>query len=77
MAIRLRVREIAEAQGLTLNQFQRRLGLSMSTSRRMWYGTSDGREHGDRLKQVSLDVIEKIADYFAVAPGALLEKVAD
>lgn len=77
MPVRLRVRDIAESQGLTLNQFQRRLGLSMSTSRRIWYGTSDGREQGERLKQVSLDVIEKVADYFGIAPGELLEKVSD
>lgn len=77
MSIRLRVRAVAEARGLSLNQFQRRLGLSMSTSRRVWYGTSDGREQGEPLKQVSLDVIEQIADYFEIPPGELFEKVVD
>lgn len=74
MTLRLRVREIAEAQGVNLSQFQRRLGLSMGTARRMWYSTSDGSEQGNALKQVSLDVVEQIADYFGVTPGELFEK---
>jgi transcriptional regulator with XRE-family HTH domain len=77
MALRLRVREVAEEHGLTLGRFQRTLGLSMSTARRVWYSTSNGREQGERLKQVSLEVVEQIADYFGVAPGTLLEKVPD
>jgi len=77
MSIRLRVRELFEQQAWTLGKFQRVLGLSMSTARRVWYSTSDGREDGPPLKQVSLDVLEKIADRLAIAPGDLLEKAAD
>lgn len=74
MTIRLRVRELGEARQLNLAQLQRRVNLSMSTARRVWYSTSDGSAQGPPLKQVSLDVIEQIADYFGVAPGELFEK---
>ena len=74
MTIRLRVGALGEAQGLTLSQLQRRVNLSMSTARRVWYSTSDGNAPGPSLKQVSLDVIEQIADYFGVTPGALFVK---
>jgi transcriptional regulator with XRE-family HTH domain len=74
MTIRLRVRELGEAQGLNLSQLQRRVNLSMSTARRVWYSTSDGNAHGPPLKQVSLEVIEQIADYLGVTPGELFVK---
>lgn len=74
MTIRLRVREIAEAHSFNLSQFQRKVDLSMSTARRVWYSTSDGNPNGPPLKQVSLDVIEQIADYFRVTPGELFVK---
>ncbi len=74
MTSRLRVRVLAEQQGINLSQFQRRLGLSLSTARRVWYSTSDGRAQGPPLKQVSLDIIEQVADYFGVAPGELFVK---
>jgi len=74
MTIRLRVREVAEASNLNLAQFQRKVDLSVSTARRVWYSTSDGSAEGPPLKQVSLDVIEQIADYFKVAPGELFVK---
>jgi transcriptional regulator with XRE-family HTH domain len=75
MTIRLRVREIAQAHNLSLAQLQRRVNLSISTARRVWYSTSDGSEDGPPLKQVSLDIVEQIADYFGVPPGELFEKV--
>lgn len=74
MAIRMRVRELAEQKGLNLSLLQRRIGLSMSTARRFWYSTSDGSSHGPPLKQVSLDVVEQIADYLGVTPGELFVK---
>jgi len=74
MTIRLRVRELAEARKLNLAQFQRKADLSVSTARRFWYSTSDGSANGPPLKQVSLDVIEQIADYLGVAPGELFMK---
>ena len=74
MTVRLRVRELAEIKGMNLAQLQRRVNLSMSTARRVWYSTSGGNAHGPPLKQVSLDVIEQIADFFQVAPGELFIK---
>ena len=74
MTIRLRVRDIAQAQHFNLSRFQRELKLTLGTARRVWYSTSDGREQGDPLKQVSLDIVEQIADYFGVAPGELFTK---
>jgi hypothetical protein len=74
MTVRLRVRELAEQRKLNLAQFQRKVDLSVSTARRVWYSTSDGSANGPPLKQVSLDVIEQIADHFGVAPGELFVK---
>lgn len=74
MTIRLRVRELGETRKLNLAQFQRKVDLSVSTARRVWYSTSDGSANGPPLKQVSLDVIEQIGDYFGVAPGELFVK---
>lgn len=74
MAIRVQARRFAEQAGLNLSLFQRKTGLSLGTARRMWYSTSNGKEHGPSLKQVNLDVIEQIADYFQVAPGELFSK---
>jgi hypothetical protein len=74
MTVRLRVREMAREKDLTLAKFQREVRLTLGTARRVWYSTSDGREDGPPLKQVSLDVVEQIADYFGVPPGDLFEK---
>lgn len=75
MTIRLRVREVAQEHGYSLAKFQREVKLTLGTARRVWYSTSDGREEGEPLKQVSLDVIEQIADHFDVEPGKLFVKV--
>jgi DNA-binding Xre family transcriptional regulator len=72
MALRLHVRQAAEAKGISLSQLQRRADLGMSTARRMWYGTGDGREDGEPLQYVSLEVLEKIASVLEVEPCDLL-----
>lgn len=77
MAIRLRVRELAEKDGMTMGAFQRRTGVSMSTARRFWYSTSDGKVDGPPLKQVSLEVIEQIANFFDVEPGELFMRTQE
>ena len=74
MTVRLCVKKLGEARDLNLAQFQRKVDLSVSTARRVWYSTSDGSANGPPLKQVSLDVIEQIADYFGVTPGELFVK---
>lgn len=72
MALRLRVREVAEAKGITLAQLQRRADLGMTTTRRMWYGTGDGNAEGKPLQNVALDVLDRIAKVLGVEPCDLL-----
>ncbi len=73
MAIRLKIREIAETRGLNISSFQREAKIPMSTARRLWYSTGDGKENGPALKLVNLDIIERIAEFFEVDLGDLLE----
>jgi hypothetical protein len=75
MPVKLRVRELAERQGLTLSLFQREAKLPMSTARRFWYSTSDGSANGAPLKQINLEVLDEVAGFFGVTPGDLLERV--
>lgn len=58
---RLKVQEIASAKGLNISQLQIRVGVAMGTMRRYWYGTRDGKEVGERLTEVDLDTLGKIA----------------
>ena len=74
---RLRVRELAEARGLNLAEFQREARLPVSTARRYWYSTEDGSANGDPLKQVSMETLDKIADFFGCSPGELFRRVDD
>lgn len=72
MAVRLRVKELAEARGLNISSLQREAKIPMSTARRVWYSTSDGSEKGPPLKLVNLEVIDQLSRFFAVDPGDLL-----
>jgi DNA-binding Xre family transcriptional regulator len=72
MPVRLRIREVAEAKGYNLSQLARRADLGMTTARRMWFGTGDGKEDGLPLQYVSLDALERIARVLEVAPNDLL-----
>jgi DNA-binding Xre family transcriptional regulator len=72
MPVRLRIREVAEEKGLNLSQLARRADLGMTTARRMWFGTGDGREGGEPLQYVSLDALERIAKVLEVQPNVLL-----
>ena len=72
--VRLRVRELAEARGLTISSLQREAKIPMSTARRVWYSTSDGSAHGPPLKLVNLELIDQLARFFGVEPGALLTR---
>ncbi len=74
MAIRLRIRAVAEAKGMNLSQLQRRADLGMTTARRMWFGTGDGREDGPHLQYVSLDALDRIARALGVEPCDLLSR---
>jgi len=73
--IKLRVREFAERQGYNLGTFQRAANLPMTTARRVWHSSNEGRAQGPPLKHVDLELLEKLADFLGVAPGELLERV--
>lgn len=74
MAIKLRVRDVARTRGWNLSQLQRRADLGMSTARRMWFGTGDGREQGPPLQYVSLEALDRIARVLEVDPRDLLAR---
>ncbi len=69
---RLRIREIAEEQGLNMSQLQRQSGMTMGVVRRYWYNTANGLAEGDPLEMVSLAYINKLAEVLRVEPGDLL-----
>jgi hypothetical protein len=71
MGVRLRVKELAEARGFNISSLQREAKIPMSTARRIWYSSSDGKEHGPPLKLVNLDVIEQLSLFFDIMPGDL------
>ena len=75
MAVRLRVKELAEARGLNISSLQREAKIPMSTARRLWYSTSDGKERGAMLKLVNLEVVDQLCQFFGIAPGELFERV--
>ncbi len=70
--VRLRVRELAQAQGLNMSQLQLRSRITPGTIRRYWYNTGDGKANGRPLGMVSLDELGILADLFGVRPGDLL-----
>ena len=71
--VRLRVRELAEGQGLRLAQVQREARLSVTTARRYWYRSRSGlaRDAGT-LSEVNLAALDAIAALLRVTPGELL-----
>jgi hypothetical protein len=77
----LRVREVAEAKGLSLSQFYQEMAvarsrrgepLAINTVRRYWYSTRDGSTGGDPLEQVSLPFLREIARVLGVGVCELL-----
>lgn len=74
MQVSLRVREVAERQGLRLAQVQREARLSITTARRYWYNSRSGlaRDAGT-LTEVNLATLGTIAALLKVQPGDLLE----
>lgn len=59
---KLRLQEIAQLQGLTISQIQRRTGLTMTMVRRYWY---------NQTRTVSLDAIDVLSILLNVPPGDL------
>jgi len=72
MTLRLRVREVAEEKGFNLSQLARKADLGMTTARRLWFSTGDGRERGVPLQYISLDALDRIASVLDVDPSKLL-----
>lgn len=75
--MRLRVKEVAEQQGVkTATELHFKAKLSMSTARRYWYGTTNGREDGKPLRIVHLDTLQSIADGLGIDAKDLIERLA-
>lgn len=75
--LRLRVQILAKQRGLSLNRFAQELQLPTTSARRVWFSSSDGSEHGGRLRHIDLELLERLADYFQVGIGDLFERVSD
>lgn len=69
---RIRLRELAENKGLSISRLQIESRLSMGTVRRYWYNTTDGSEHGSRLKMINLDVLDTFARVLNTTPDSLI-----
>jgi DNA-binding Xre family transcriptional regulator len=74
MTLKLRVRDVARTRGWNLSQLQRRADLGMTTARRLWFGTGDGREQGPPLQFVSLEALDRIARVLDVDPRDLIAR---
>jgi DNA-binding Xre family transcriptional regulator len=73
MTVRLKVKELAEARGMNLAEFQREAKLAVSTSRRIWHNTSNGNPNGPPLRRLDYDSLEVLCEFFGVGPGELIE----
>ena len=70
---RLKVRQIAQEQGLNLSQLQKKAGVTMPSVRRYWYNTRDGKSVGEPLKEVDLSVLGALAKALGVEANQLIE----
>jgi transcriptional regulator with XRE-family HTH domain len=62
--VRIRLRELRDAQGLTQQAWAERAGVRQATVSQIESGTS----------RVDLDVLERLADALGKEPGELLER---
>jgi DNA-binding Xre family transcriptional regulator len=70
--LRLRVREVAESQGISMAVLARRADLGMSTAKRVWHNSQTGSIGAEPLTSIDLLVLEKIADVLDVNPWDLI-----
>lgn len=83
MAIKLRIKELAEKKGgekaeYGLSHIARRTGIGMTTMRRMYHGTASGKiDDPKELENVNLKILEKIAVDLGVEPCDLLQYTPD
>jgi hypothetical protein len=73
--LRLRVRQLAEAQRITLAVFQRETKLPPATARRIWYSTSTGGREGPPLESADFRILEVTADFLGVEIGDLFQRL--
>ena len=69
--LRLRVRELATDQHLSLQHLQIKSGLNMTTVRRYWYDSRDGAQGGEPLRELDRGVLQALATALGVAATAL------
>jgi len=68
MAVRLKVREIAEQKGYNISTLSRKADVGLSTVRRLWH---------DPHRHVDFYVLERLAKALEVPVTALIEDVPD
>jgi len=66
--LRLRVREVAEKQGLNMAQLARKADIDQRTLRRIYR---------DPTQEISTNVLAKLATALSVTPAELLEVIDD
>ncbi len=68
MALRLRVREVAESKGFNISTLSRRADVGLNTIRRLWHNP---------YRSVDFYVLERIAKALEVPATDLIEDVPD
>lgn len=68
MAVRFKVRKIAEQQGFNISTLSRKADVGLSTVRRLWR---------DPYRYVDIDVLERLAKALGVPVTALIEDVPE
>ena len=68
MAVRFRVREIAEQRGLNISTLSRKADVGLSTVRRLWH---------DPYRHVDFFVLERLAKALEVPVTALIEDIPE
>lgn len=68
MAVRFKVREIAEQKGFNISTLSRRADVGLSTVRRLWH---------DPYRHVDFYVLERLARALEVPVTALIEDIPD
>jgi DNA-binding Xre family transcriptional regulator len=66
--IRLRVKEVAESQGLNMSRLSRRADVDLKTVQRIWH---------EPTKEISTATLDKLARALGVEASDLLESIPD
>ena len=68
MAVRLRVREVAQEKGIGMGKLQRTADVAYNTVKRMYK---------DPYHVITTETLGKLAKALGVSPGELIEEVSD